>query len=190
MREQRKKRAQEDWEYERSVMSLIGSLTVTWAGVERMLDELIAFHQQQRTDLSQEHPKILSKKLEYLKNTMQRDARLAWGTREFLRRCRIEAKRLGNERHEIIHGLFRRTYGTVVWQSQRVIYDGPNARVSLREFHNDDLVNVSREITEFSHYISPRIWLLIGNDYRNPPGGDIEEIHRELLRLYPPVVIP
>lgn len=171
-------------------MGLIGTMTVTWAGIERLLDELIATHQQQFTDLSKEHPRSLSSKLDYLK-MMERDVeRYSWGAREFFRRTRIYAKRLGNERHEIIHGVIRRKGNSVVWRSQRVIYDKADARVSHREFHNDDLVHIFKEIRDLLNYTAPRIWLLTGRDYRKSPGGQIEEVHRELLRTYPPVKIP
>lgn len=155
-----------------------------------MLDELIAFHQQQLTDLSKEHPRSLSMKLEYLKRTMQRDTRYLWGTRDFFRQVRIQGKRLGDERHEIIHGVLRRNGTSLVWRSQRVIYEGSNARVHVRDFHNDDLVAIVKQIHEFSDFISPRIWFLIGNDHRNAPGGEIEDVLRELLRAHPPVRIP
>lgn len=164
-------------------------MTVTWAGIERMLDELIAFYQQQFTDLSQEHPRSLSAKLDYLNRTMQRDLMFPWGTREFFRRARIYAKRLGNERHEIIHGVLRRRGLSLVWRSQRVVYEGPHARVSHREFHNSDLQNLLKEIGDFSRWLAPRVWILIGNDHRNSPGGEIEEVLRELLRNEPPVEV-
>ena len=163
---------------------------MAWAGVERLLDELIAFHQQQFTDLSQEHPRSLSKKLEYLKRTMQRDRRLPWGTREFFRQTRITAKRLGDERHEITHGVIRRQGTSLIWRSQRVLYDGPNARVKIRDFHNNELCDILKEIGEFGRFLGPRVWILIGNNHRDAPSGEIEEVLRELLRTHPPVTIP
>jgi len=165
-------------------------MTVTWAGVERLLDELIAFHQQQRTDLSEEHPRNLSRKFDYIKRIMERDKRYPWGAREFFRELRLEGKRLGNERHEIIHGVLRRTGATVFWRSQRVVYEKSNARVQIRDFHSNEIVDILKEINAFSMYISPRIWLLIGNDPSLSPGGNIEEINSELVRPFPPVVIP
>lgn len=165
-------------------MSIIGTMTVQWAGVERMLDELIAFHQQQFTDLSKNHPKNLSDKLIYLKRVMQRDQKYPWGTREFLRNLRIETKRLGEERHEIIHGLLGRN-GSVTWRTQRVMYDGPNARIRIREYHNDELIDLMKQIGMLSHFMAPRIWIMIGNDHRKSPGGNIDQILAELLRKEP-----
>src|SRR3546814_8551064 len=94
-----------------------------WAGIERLLDELIAAYQHSHTDLSREHPRSLSNKLDYLK-MMQHDERLPEKTREFLRCTRITAKRLGNNRHDIIHGLLHRVPGphSITWRTQRIIY--------------------------------------------------------------------
>lgn len=127
---QRAKRADVRWAYRQSILVMVGNVTIMWAGVERILDELIAHWQHSATDLTKAHPRGLSKKLEYLKD-MQRDPRISEPVREFLRYTRIEAKRLGNERHEIIHGLLNQQGTTTNWRTQRVIYEGaicpPNA---------------------------------------------------------------
>src|SRR4051794_28255650 len=72
-----------------SVILQVGETTMSWATVERMLDELIAFYQHSATDLSKEHPRSLSNKLKYLR-LMQCDARFPDGVRAFLREARIE----------------------------------------------------------------------------------------------------
>lgn len=163
------------WNYRQSVLVTVGNITIMWAGVERMLDELIAHWQILATDLSQEHPKSLSNKLNYLKN-IQRDERLNDSIRQFLRATRIEAKRLGVERHDIIHGLLHNLGSTLNWRTQRVIYDGPFARIQHRYYSNDDLQRISREIEGFSGYLSPRIWVLIGGDPKLYP--DPSELHQ------------
>ena len=176
---QRAKRAEGRWEYRQSVLVTVGNVTIMWAGIERMLDELIAYWQHLATDLSKEHPRALSKKLCYLKD-MQRDERLNAAIREFLRTARIEAKRLGAERHDIIHGLLHNIGSTMNWRTQRVIYDGPLARIQQRNYTNDDLQRISREIAEFSAVLSPRIWVLIGGDPSLYPNADeIEQARRE-----------
>lgn len=142
-----------------------------WAGVERMLDELIAHWQHLATDLSKDHPWSLSNKLSYLKH-MQKDQRLNEAIRKFLRDTRIEAKRLGNERHEIIHGLLHNIGSTLVWRTQRVIYQGPLARLQHRQYSNDDLQQLSSQIAKFSNFLSPRVWVLIGGDPTKFPHSD------------------
>src|SRR5690606_29306055 len=120
----------------------IGQTTVNWAGVERILDELIAHYQHHYTDLSREHPVSLSNKLDYLKNPMQRDTRLTPETREFLRRVRIEVARLGKERHDIIHGLLMREGRPLMWSTVRVAYRKAHTHLVHRNLHNDDILRI------------------------------------------------
>jgi hypothetical protein len=169
------------WRYVQSVLVTVGNMTINWAGVERLLDELIAFYQHQATDLSREHPRSLSTKLDYLK-LMQKDERGPEPLREFLRVTRIEAKRLGNERHEIIHGLLHRFGGrhSLHWRTQRVIYQGPYARVHHRVYHNDDLQRLSAEISNFSRSLSLNVWAITRGDNGVGPPGDIQNARRNL----------
>lgn len=171
----RTKRKDAKWQYVQSVLVTVGNMTITWSGIERVLDELIAWYQQNCTDLSKPHPLSLSNKLKYLR-LMQCDERLTDETRAFLRNVRIEAKRLGNERHEIIHGMLWHKGGfSLEWTTQRVIYEGPNARLAHRTFHNDSLQRLSAEISSFSHYLSPKVWILTGNDPGKFPVREIEK---------------
>lgn len=163
------------WKYVQSVLVSIGNMTITWAGVERVLDELIAWYQHNCTDLTKEHPRSLREKLKYLR-LMQCDERFTDETREFLRKVRIDGKRIGNERHEIIHGLLHyRGSGTLEWTSQRVIYKGTNASLAHRTFHNDDLRRLSSEMSAFSHYLAPKVWILIGHDPSKFPMSEVEK---------------
>lgn len=190
LRKVRQERAESYRRYEGSVMTLIGTMTVAWAGIERMLDEVIATHQQQYTGLSERHPRELSRKLAYLK-TMQNDVwNYKWGTREFFRVVRIEAKRLGSERHDIIHGIMRRSSGKLTWQCHRVVYDGPNASAVSRDFSNDELVQVLKDMRALTNLMTPRIYLLTAMDKVSTPYGEIEQIRSELLQPFPPVQIP
>lgn len=163
------------WSYVQSVLVTVGNMTITWAGIERLLDELIAWYQHNCTDLSKPHPLSLQNKLKYLR-VMQCDERFTDETREFLRKVRIEAKRLGNERHEIIHGmLWHRGGFSLEWKTQRVVYDGPNAGLTHRTFHNDDLRRLSREISNFSHYLAPKVWVLTGHYPGKFPVSEVEK---------------
>lgn len=171
----RAKRRDGKWAYVQTVLITVGNVTITWAGVERILDELIGWYQQNCTDLSREHPRSLKEKLKYLR-LMQLDDRLTEETQKFLRQVRIEAKRLGNERHEIIHGMLMHKGGfSLEWQTQRVIYDGPNARLTSRSFHNNDLQKLSTDMAAFLHYLAPKVWILIGNDPSKYPPVEIEK---------------
>ena len=176
----RQKQADACWAYRQSVLVTLGNSTLAWAGVERILDELIAWYQHRFTDLSREHPRGLSNKLEYLRR-MQRDERLTEKTREWLRRTRIEAKRLGDDRHELIHGMLWHHRGaSLEWTTQRVTYDGPYARLRSRTFHNSDLQRVSAEISTLIGDLAPRVWILIGQDRSKYPVREIDEALSEL----------
>lgn len=177
--EARKFNSDQRWRYTQSVLALVGETTLNWAGVERMLDELIAFYQHHYTDLSAEHPRALSKKAEYIKLRMERDALLTDQTRAFLRHARLEAVRLGNERHEIIHGMLFRT-GTVTWRTQRVAYNKAVAHLVHREFHNQDILKIYTDVGEFMRWLGPRVWALVGADRTKYPSDRIEEALREL----------
>lgn len=187
----RQQQRDSQWRYAQTVLMGVGNMTITWAGVERMLDELIAWHQHGFTDLSREHPRSLSSKLDYLR-LMQREERFSPQFREFLRTTRIETKKLGNERHEIIHGLLHHQGGpgSLKWRTQRVIYEGPNARIRQREFHNDELLKIGEAISEFSHTLSRRVWVITQFNNSYPFTGDVEQTLRELGLTQTPVEVP
>lgn len=163
------------WAHVQSVLVIIGNSTITWAGIERILDELIAWYQHNCATEKRDHPWGLKSKLAYIR-MMQCDDRFTDETREFLRRIRIEAKRLGNERHEIIHGMLWHKGGlSQEWSTQRVIYEGPNARIKHRVFKSGDLQKLSAEIADFAHHIAPKVWVLTGKDPANYPISEIEK---------------
>jgi hypothetical protein len=163
-----------------SVIMLIGQSAMAWAGIERMLDELIAFYQHVRTDLSRDHPRGLSSKLKYLR-IMQCDPLHNPKLKEFLRYTRIEAKRLGDRRHELIHGLFwRRPVLGGRWESQRVVYSGPFARLHATTHSDEDFRGLLRDITAFGTYLSPKVWVITRGHTRNFPVGNLEEAAGEL----------
>lgn len=72
-------------DYEQSVLALLGTMVIVWAGIERMLDELIASYQQNFTDLSIKHPKPLSSKTKYIERHMETDERFPEGTGSYVR---------------------------------------------------------------------------------------------------------
>ena len=113
---------------------------------------------------------------------MQRDERFPSQFQEFLRTTRIEAKKLGNDRHELIHGLLRHYGGpnSLRWRTQRVIYNGPLARIQQRNFHNDDLLKISRAISGFSHSLARKVWVITKYDNSHPTTSEIEQPLSEL----------
>lgn len=176
----RQKQREARWAYIQSVLTTIGNMTIAWAGIERMLDELIAWYQHARTRLETQHPVSLKNKLAYLR-VMQRDAGFTPEIQEFLRHIRIETKRLGVERHNIIHGLLHlKSARDLMWRTQRVLYDGPFARLEHRLYSNDQIQTIGREISDLGGYLSPKVWAVIGGDPRLIATDKLKNAKREL----------
>jgi hypothetical protein len=176
----RQKQRDARWGAAQVTLILLGNVVISWAGIERMLDELIAWYQHHGTNLETEHPRALSRKLAYLK-TMERDGRFNEEIRAFLRRTRIETNRLGDERHELIHGLVHRLNRTGnIWQSQRIVTDGAYARIVHRIYNDGDLNLVQAEISALAHDMSPKIWAIIGGDPRYIASSKLEQARGEL----------
>lgn len=162
------------------VLLTVGNITIMWAGVERLLDELIAWYQHNCTDLSRKHPKPFSEKIKYL-NRMIDDDRLTHETRNFFHFLASEAESLSDDRNDIIHGMLWHEGGlSLNWQTQRVMYDGPNASLSHRLYHNDDLQQLSKRISKFSSHIAPKIWVILGG---NPEKYSHDQIRLALMEL-------
>ena len=177
---ERTKRRDLRWNYVQTVLASVGQITMSWAGVEMLLDELIGFYQHGCTELEIDHPVSLSKKLDYMK-TMQRDPRLTEEMQEFLRSARIHAKRIGSKRHAIIHGVLRHVGGTSTnWQIQRASYEGPKARRNHHLFHSDDLLSLGSDIAAFTHFLAPKIWVFIGGDPGKYTRSEVEEALRQM----------
>ncbi len=141
----------------------VGNVTISWAGAERVLDELIAWHQHNNTDLSRDHPRGLDNKLKYLK-FMQDDVRFLPGVRTWLRDIRLEMKRLGVGRHHIIHGMLSQRGLLMEWTTQRISYQGPSAFLRHHRFSNDELMQLTKDIANLIADLAPKVWLLIGRD--------------------------
>src|SRR3546814_16853810 len=92
---------------------------------------------------------------------MQHDERLPEKTRAFLRCTRITAKRLGNNRHDIIHGLLHRVPGphSLTWRTQRIIYEGPIASDLHRKAHNKASADIAAASEDLTPWLSPPAWV-------------------------------
>jgi hypothetical protein len=176
----RQRQAEARWQQVQATLALLGNVVIAWAGIERMLDELIAWYQHARTDLSKEHPRSLSRKLVYLR-LMEKDGEFTAQTRDFLRQTRVTAKRLGDERHNLIHGLLHRLPTTdAQWRTQRVKYEGPYAMLVHASYKPDDLTRVQGEISDFAHDLSPKIWVIIRGDTRHISASDLAKAQMDL----------
>ena len=168
------------WEYEKSVLITIGNITKSWAGVERIFDEFIAWYQHHCINFPSKHPRDFKGKLAYIER-VERDERLTEQARNFFRDVRESAQRLAHDRNTIIHGLLTHKGGfSLEWSSQKVLYNGQNAILEHRTFHYDDLQNLSLEISTLLAKLAPAIWILIGN---NPDKYSAQDVERALSNL-------
>lgn len=155
-------------------------MTVNWAAIERVLDELIAWFQHNCTDMSQAHPGPLKRKLDYLKE-MQRYEPFTDEMQEFLRQTRIWTKRLSVDRHDLIHGIMSYRGGaTLEWHSQRISHEGPRARIVNRVFHNDDIQRIAEDMSNLLKFIILKVWVITGGDPSAYPVSEIKNALREL----------
>ena len=176
----RKSWADARWEHVKAGLITIGHITLTWAIIEREIDELIAWYQHHHTDLSVEHPRSLSSKLRYMRK-IQNDRVFNEKTKEFLRVTRIEIKRLGDRRHDVIHGTFWRTgQYRDVYNMQRVTYEGPRAWVTHKRFTLDEMDALLSEMSSLAADIAIKIWVISGHDETAYAMSDIEKTKGEL----------
>jgi hypothetical protein len=176
----RQKQRDARWAHIQSVLTMVGNMTIAWAGIERMLDELIAFYQHRRTGLEKRHPSNLKDKLVYLK-AMQRDSGFTPEIVEFLTTACTETKKLSDDRHDIIHGLLHLANArTMQWRTQRVRYNGAVAQLEHRTYSNDDLQRIVIQISDLGSYLSPKIWVITGGDPRLISKDKFEQARRDL----------
>lgn len=122
---------------------------------------------------------------------MQADKRLTPEVRDFLRHARVESKRIGDRRHDIIHGLLHLANGrTLTWCTQRVLYDGPFAKLQQSTYSNDDLKALAVDIATFARHLSPRVWVIIGGKPNSFAVSDLQQVRRELGMTHLTVRIP
>lgn len=179
-RQQRSKQAQAAARQTEIVLMAVGNITISWAGVERILDELIAWYQHHRAGLSLDHPREFGSKVKYL-DRMLGDPGFGRPAKAFLIRVRGDADDLAKERNRLIHGLLHPIAPSRDrWQTQRVLYEGPVARLELIEHTVDDLQHLVAEIGALAAFLAPRVWVMTGSDPRRYPLEVVAAIRAEL----------
>jgi hypothetical protein len=165
-RDVRKKRKDASWAYVQSVLTTIGNMTITWAGIELMLNTLIEWYQARvGTVIRKDLPRDFSRKLAYLKK-MEPDIRWSTADREQLRQIRIELARLNEFRKNIVHGLLTRSGNTMDWQAYLARVEGPRLIRRTETYSNEELRAYSKAMAEVSHKMSPFFARLIGLPHR------------------------
>lgn len=176
----REKQREASWAYVQSVLTTVGNMTITWAGIELMLNTLIEWYQGRVGQVIRpELPRNFADKLEYLRK-MEPDVRWAADDRAKLRAIRIELKRLNEFRKEIIHGLLhQKNSRSTEWHVYSVREKGSKLVRSSKRYSNDDIQDFSRAMSSAANEISPFFAKLI--DIPHPAN-----LHRSIERPAPP----
>lgn len=155
LRKARAKSREAHWRETQSVLALIRSMTIIWAGIERMLDDMIAwYHRTGGGAIRWDHPRALSLKLDYIKE-MEPDVRFSPTDRATLRAVRLETNRLATERHKLIHGFLHRGPRSRNWTVQRVKYEGAAVSLDVYEYTNSQIQDVLRDMAALATLVSP-----------------------------------
>lgn len=164
LRKERKKRADQLWEYRRSIISTLGQITITWATIELIIDHLIAWYHplMGQEHIQREMPVNFERKMAYI-NKMVRDDGFDDIAKSGLRSLRTEARRLNKARKLMIHGVahHRNGFSQFWWFTIRE-FDGHQSQAVTYPVKDADLYEILRQMSEFSAAISPWVSDLIG----------------------------
>jgi hypothetical protein len=159
----RKKRAQQRWEYRRTVYSILGHAVATWAGVEMVIDHLIEWYHPiaGAQNIQPDLPVTFDRKMDYV-NKMARDPGWHDGGAA-LRWMRTEAKRLNKARKLMVHGVVWHLHPNGVdWMVQIREFDGPSSEIKSYNFRLEDLTEILSQISAFSSALAPRTAAITG----------------------------
>lgn len=108
----RHKRQEAAWFYTQSILVALGNITISWAGINLILNTFIeAHHNHLGRPIRKDIPMSFTGKLEYMKKA-ERDPRWNPGQLAKFRLIRLELAKLNEKRVNITHGLLlRRGYG-------------------------------------------------------------------------------
>lgn len=151
------------WEHNKSVLVLVGQMTITWAGISLMLNTLIEWHhhasgQAFRKDM----PRDFTQKLKYLEKLEQTTF---WTPKDRaqITAIRLELANLNRFRVNMAHGLLHRT-GSIgsPWKVHVAKEEQLGLARQTLVYSDADLRDQSRRMAEISHEISPFFAGLIG----------------------------
>lgn len=133
---------------------------MTWAGIEFMMDALIAWYHPIKgsSDICPDLPVSFERKLDYL-NKMARDPAFGEHGQKLIRNLKIEAKRLNVWRKTLLHGVvFQGHFMGTDWEVQIRRFNGPQTTIDRYKFTDADLRTILSQMSDFSSAISPWIW--------------------------------
>lgn len=159
---ERKKRSDVRWQYRQSVLSTLGLIAVTWAGIEMMIDHLIAWYHPSigQHSIQKEQPVNFIRKMAYI-NKMKRDPRFNDEAVNALDYLMKEAKRLNKARKLIIHGVaFHRNGFSSTWHFSIREFDGVDSVQKLYPVKDSDLLEILRQMSALSSSTASWVWKL------------------------------
>jgi hypothetical protein len=142
-------------------MAMVGTMTVTFAGIGFMLNDLLESHLAHfgpviRKDL----PRAFTKKLEYLAAIEPQLARDE--DRTELRRLRLELARLNEFRVNIVHGyLLKQHNDSMRWRVLIAKEEGAQLARRLVNYSNDDIQREVRAMAKASTDLSNLLYRLL-----------------------------
>lgn len=163
-RRTREKQAEASWAYTQSVLTTLGNITIAWAGIEMMLTHLVLWHHVRSGIIPVDGlPRMLSKQLDYVKRTIEKDESLDIETRQHIAEIRRSIFILNEFRISVTHGVVhQRNRRTMDWHTQSIKIQGLTWRVVNNTFSNDEIQDKSRQISELGNDMSPFIASIIG----------------------------
>lgn len=166
LRRLRKKQIESAFAYHQSVMGLIGSMTVTWAGIDLILNTVIEWHQMQPGPKLARLPRDVTRKLDYLKDRLEKDVRISASDRERVRSFRIRLVCLNKFRKKVVHGqLYQANRRTLDWSVHLVRDTGLKLDRKTISLTNDEIMEGVREIADVAHEMSPFFAGMVGIPY-------------------------
>ena len=148
------------WEYRRVVLTNLGLITVVWAGIEMVIDHLIAWYHPtvDQVTIQEEQPVNFMSKLAYI-NKMARDEKFDNEARTSLHALKREAKILNKARKLMIHGVASHPNGfSNVWNFSIREFNGPKSVQRNYPVKDTEIAEILHQMSEFSAAIAPWVW--------------------------------
>ena len=142
------------------MMANLGTILVTWAGIELMIDYLIAWYHPtvgQHT-IRPSQPMNFGDKMVYIKK-MARDPKFDQVAKDCLRDLRIQATRLNKARKLIVHGVAVHRNGfSSYWQFAIREFKDNHSTQKVYQVKDSEISEVLSQMMQLSAAISP--WIM------------------------------
>ena len=143
-------------DYPHAALIGIGANAINWASIEHALDLFIFWHAVTRYgDGRSDHPRALSRKLDYLKKNVEKDTSLPEDDRVTVRNIRLSMAELAELRHDYTHSFTSILDPTANWDFVRLRYEGKNIVPVRKVYSIEDLSDLGRKIASEHHRVAP-----------------------------------